>query len=77
MFFFVPDYKEVEKKPKPNPNHVECNFDSLPGEDQFCQVQTNELVTGPCTADNNYGFDQGKPCILIKLNKVGLYVHTF
>jgi sodium/potassium-transporting ATPase subunit beta len=67
---FLSDYKEVGKKPKPQPNHVECSFESLPGEDQFCMVQTNELITGPCTEENNYGYDKGKPCILIKLNKI-------
>ena len=63
-------YEEIGKKPKPNANHVECSFDNMPGEDQFCQVKTSELITGPCTEDNHYGFDKGKPCILIKLNKV-------
>merc|ERR1711881_654062 len=67
---FLTEYKEVGKKPKPNANHVECSFDSLPGEDQFCQFQTNELITGPCTEENKYGYDKGSPCILIKLNKV-------
>lgn len=70
---FISEYKEVGKKPKPNADHVECSFESLPGEGQFCQVKTNELVQGDCTADKNYGFDVGKPCILIKLNKVVLY----
>lgn len=67
---FLEDYKEVGKKPKPDANHVECTHDSPPGEDQFCQVQTDELIQGPCTAENNYGYDTGKPCILIKLNKI-------
>jgi len=67
---FLKPYEEIGKKPKPNANHVECSFDNMPGEDQFCQVKTSELITGPCTEDNHYGFDKGKPCILIKLNKI-------
>ena len=27
-------------------------------------------LLGPCTNENNYGFKQGKPCLLIKLNKI-------
>ena len=72
-FVSISDYKEVGKKPKPDANHVECTHDSPPGEDQFCQVQTDELIQGPCTAENNYGYDTGKPCILVKLNKVRRY----
>ena len=70
FFSFFSAYNNIGKKPKPDANNVECNFGNLPGEDQFCQVQTSELITGPCTEDNHYGFDKGKPCILIKLNKV-------
>ncbi|CAF0915005.1 unnamed protein product [Rotaria sp. Silwood1] len=25
---------------------------------------------GPCTSDNQYGFAQGKPCVLVKMNKI-------
>ncbi len=75
-FFSVTAYEDIGKKPKPNANHVECSFDNMPGEDQFCQVKTSELITGPCTEDNHFGFDQGKPCILIKLNKVRLLPNT-
>ena len=70
MYSILLAYEEIGKKPKPNANHVECSFDNMPGEDQFCQVKTSELITGPCTEDEHYGFDKGKPCILIKLNKV-------
>jgi sodium/potassium-transporting ATPase subunit beta len=29
-----------------------------------------ELFQGDCTLDNNYGYREGKPCILIKLNRI-------
>jgi len=67
---FLEAYKEVGKKPKPNANHVECSFESPPGEDQYCQVKSNELITGPCTDEQHFGYDTGKPCIIIKLNKI-------
>ena len=62
-------YKET-KKPKANANHVECSFEAQPGEDQFCKVVTDNLITGPCTSEENFGYDKGTPCIAIKLNKV-------
>ena len=74
FFFMLAGYKEVGKKPKPDALHVECSFDSLPGEDQFCQVPIDNLITGPCTEKNHYGYDKGKPCVLLKLNKVCTFI---
>ncbi len=42
------------------------------GEGQFCQVNAKELMQGPCTPENNYGFSAGQPCLLIKLNRVSV-----
>jgi hypothetical protein len=67
---FFADYKEIAKKPKPSANVVECDFNIKPGEGQFCQVNAKDLMTGPCTTEKEYGFPEGKPCILLKLNKV-------
>ena len=36
----------------------------------MCKINQEELFRGPCTSENNYGFRDGKPCILIKLNKI-------
>lgn len=78
---FLEPYKQSGKKPKANANHVECSFDAPPGEDQFCKVVTDNLITGPCTSEENYGYDKGSPCIAIKLNKIygwlpEVYNHT-
>jgi len=66
---FLKGYKKIDKKPN-DANHVECNFDSLPGQGQFCQVMAEDLIQGPCTKEKNYGYDIGKPCIIVKLNKI-------
>ena len=71
--FFIAGYKAVDKKPKPDANHVECSFDNQPGPGQYCKVLAEELMTGPCTLENHYGYDKGKPCVIIKLNKVGQF----
>lgn len=67
---FLKGYKAVDKKPKPDANHVECSFDNQPGPGQYCKVLAEELMTGPCTLENHYGYDKGKPCVIIKLNKI-------
>merc|ERR1719508_490939 len=41
---------------------------------EFYSFDTNEL--GPCK-DGNFGFDSGKPCILLKLNKEYGVTHEY
>ena len=36
----------------------------------MCKINQEELFQGPCTLDQQYGFKDGRPCILIKLNKI-------
>eukprot|EP00092_Neocalanus_flemingeri_P009590 GFUD01010321.1.p1 GENE.GFUD01010321.1~~GFUD01010321.1.p1 ORF type:complete len:330 (+),score=73.14 GFUD01010321.1:154-1143(+) len=56
-----------EYKPKvPAPNGVDCaNNDAT--SDQFCEFPLSSL--GPCNT-GNYGYDDGEPCILLKLNRI-------
>ena len=77
IFYYLSGYKAVDKKPKPDANHVECSFDNQPGPGQYCKVLAEELMTGPCTLENHYGYDKGKPCVIIKLNKVGQFFQYF
>jgi len=41
-----------------------------PGKRSICKVKAEELFQGNCTKENEYGFKQGKPCILLKLNRI-------
>ena len=77
ILYCLSGYKAVDKKPKPNANHVECSFDNQPGPGQYCKVLAEELMTGPCTLENHYGYDKGKPCVIIKLNKVRQFFILF
>ena len=77
ILYCLSGYKAVDKKPKPDANHVECSFDNQPGPGQYCKVLAEELMTGPCTLENHYGYDKGKPCVIIKLNKVGQFFQYF
>ena len=36
----------------------------------MCKIDQKALFKGRCQNDANYGFKEGKPCIMIKLNKI-------
>ena len=61
---------------------VECSWDTLkdedfkPGDRQYCKVDSSEFLTDNCTEANNYGYPQGTPCVLLKLNKVSKHPYT-
>lgn len=67
---FFSEYKATLEVTKPSVDVVECDFTRASGAGQICQVNAKGLLAEPCTADSNYGFQEGKPCILLKLNKV-------
>jgi len=43
--------------------------------DQFCKFDLSQL--GDCGTMENYGFDKGTPCLMIKLNKIFGLEHTY
>merc|ERR1711981_33930 len=51
---------------------VECGDqgEKSPGTSSVCAINQDTLFQGQCTKENDYGFRLGKPCILIKLNKI-------
>ncbi|KAK2705623.1 sodium/potassium-transporting ATPase subunit beta isoform X2 [Artemia franciscana] len=46
-----------------------CDFDKPPQEGKACNFNV-ELLGDHCTKENNFGYELGKPCVLIKLNKI-------
>jgi sodium/potassium-transporting ATPase subunit beta len=64
------DYRKVSANSKPTADIVECGFDIKPGEAQICQVKAKDLMQGACTQENKYGYQDGTPCILLKVNRV-------
>ncbi|ODM97857.1 Sodium/potassium-transporting ATPase subunit beta-2 [Orchesella cincta] len=63
------EFLEKSKVPEGAENVIECSLGSLgSGEKRVCKVPTEGL--GECTAENNFGYPAGKPCVLIKLNKI-------
>jgi len=68
---FLEDYKNNTVTPQMM-SRVECGELAVrpPGINQICKINREELFQGDCTLDNNYGYREGKPCILIKLNRI-------
>lgn len=48
--------------------YVDCSDGVPPAPGTLCRF--NMTTLGPCTAATSYGYPEGKPCILLKLNKV-------
>ena len=36
----------------------------------FMKVELLKLIKGNCTLENNFGFETGNPCILLKVNRI-------
>ncbi|CAG0885111.1 unnamed protein product [Darwinula stevensoni] len=50
-------------------NSVNCSFNNPPKEGKVCRFPLSELGS-ECTKEEKYGYSIGKPCIVIKLNKI-------
>ena len=64
------DYRKGAENAKSSPEIIECGFNMKPGEGQICKVNAKDLMQSNCTTETKYGFEVGKPCILLKLNRV-------
>jgi len=53
---------------------IQCGPSHRPAKDpkdrQVCAFNLTEEFGNSCTKENDYGFKEGKPCILVKVNKV-------
>jgi len=38
--------------------------------DEFLKDYENKTIFGDCSSDNKYGYEDGKPCIFVKVNKI-------
>lgn len=48
----------------------QAQFSSDSHSEGACIVNTEALFQGDCRSENGYGFRDGRPCILVKLNKI-------
>lgn len=49
-------------------NQKVCNFNQPQDPNKVCIVDLETF--GPCTAKNEYGYNKGRPCVFLKLNKI-------
>merc|ERR1711915_150496 len=66
-------YYELEEKRKSYGDHIQqCDYDSrrqsLYG--PICSHNLDSLMQGNCNEENDFGYSSGKPCVLVKLNKI-------
>ncbi|XP_967342.1 sodium/potassium-transporting ATPase subunit beta-1 [Tribolium castaneum] len=49
-------------------NYQQCDYEIAVKEGHVCAVEVDKF--GPCTAENNYGFNSTSPCVFLKLNRI-------
>jgi len=66
------DYKNPNYATDQDGRAVECGDQgqNSPGEGSVCKIDQDALFKGPCKNETAYGFRDGTPCILLKLNKI-------
>ncbi|XP_049302864.1 sodium/potassium-transporting ATPase subunit beta-1 [Bactrocera dorsalis] len=52
-----------------------CNFNQTNGANKVCVVNVDNF--GPCSKETGYGYQNGRPCIFLKLNKIFNWVPDF
>jgi len=52
----------------PRQNRVNCSFDNPAPEGKVCSLDLSEF--GECIKEKKFGYEKGKPCIFLKLNKI-------
>jgi len=62
------DHQKAKEGSKNHP--VECLETKGSGTSGICKINQEKLFQGRCNESQNYGFADGRPCILIKLNKI-------
>jgi hypothetical protein len=51
-------------------SYVDCdNLEGAKRPNELCRLDSTKFGAH-CSKDNKFGYDKGKPCIFIKLNKV-------
>lgn len=53
--------------PKDNITRVDCK-NNTPKDKKPCEVKLNAFQ--PCTKEKKFGYEEGRPCIFLKLNKI-------
>lgn len=70
-FFFLSLFQEHYKN-QGGQETIQCNDSTVLKKGQLCKLNMSEFfpLNSPCTGANGYGYLSGRPCVLVKLNKV-------
>ena len=64
---------EYENEKQVGENFIDCELGKPEGmEQKVCRFNVDKLG-GMCTWQKDYGYDEGQPCIILKLNKVNMW----
>ena len=60
-------------------NQVPCSPGQKPPAGKVCQFNVTDATGGFCTPEKDYGYYEGRPCVLLKMNKARkvLYLTIF
>ena len=62
---------EYENERQVGENFIDCSKGRPPNtRDKVCRFNV-DLLGPDCTWQKDYGYDEGQPCILLKINRVG------
>lgn len=64
---YTEEYKVIDDEHRKNMRT--CNSTTKLGKDEFCEFKVSSLGS-KCTKDMKFGYEAGKPCIIVKLNKI-------
>ena len=60
----------LEKYKATHDNQVPCSPGQKPPAGKVCQFNVTDATGGFCTPEKDYGYYEGRPCVLLKMNKV-------
>ena len=68
---------EYENKHQDGENYIKCGMDKKENQNEkVCRVEIQDLGD-ECTFQKEFGYDEGTPCVLLKLNKVRVILQNF
>jgi len=66
---FLKPYDIGQQSSEAGEHMVDCNFGQPAPKGKVCRFDINSLGSN-CTRENNFGYDRGSPCVLIKINRI-------
>lgn len=61
--------QETNKKNK-DVKYVDCDISKKAGKDEVCRPYGDVADWGECTVADNFGYMLGRPCVLVRLNRI-------